>query len=116
MSSRFAALFAVLGALLLMPLTTGAAWAQKRGALVIGNGAYQTVAKLPNPLKDASAIAEMFKKAGFDWVKDRISDLGGVLGSLAEAAAGALGMPLSAILAAVPTLHSAAGRMQSVVI
>jgi Caspase domain len=75
MSSRFAALFAVVGALLLMPLTTGAAWAQKRVALVIGNGAYQNVARLPNPLKDAAAIAEMFKKAGFDWVKTR-QDLG----------------------------------------
>src|SRR5215216_4015469 len=75
MSSRFAALIAVVGALLLMPLTTGAAWAQKRVALVIGNGAYQSVAKLPNPIKDATAIAEMFKKAGFDWVKMR-QDLG----------------------------------------
>jgi uncharacterized caspase-like protein len=75
MSSRFAALFAVVGALLLMPLTTSAAWAQKRVALVIGNGSYQTVAKLPNPIKDATAIAEMFKKAGFDWVKTR-QDLG----------------------------------------
>src|SRR5215211_2396015 len=75
MSSRFAALIAVVGALLLMPLTTGAAWAQKRVALVIGNGAYQSVAKLPNPIKDATAIAEMFKKAGFEWVKVR-QDLG----------------------------------------
>src|SRR5262245_16915160 len=75
MSSRFAALFAVVGALLLMPLTSSAAWAQKRVALIIGNGAYQNVAKLPNPLKDANAIAEMFKKAGFDWVKMR-QDLG----------------------------------------
>src|SRR5215218_3501519 len=75
MSSRFAALIAVVGALLLMPLTTSAAWAQKRVALVIGNGAYQSVAKLPNPIKDATAIAEMFKKAGFEWVKVR-QDLG----------------------------------------
>ncbi|MFL5083980.1 MAG: caspase family protein [Xanthobacteraceae bacterium] len=75
MSSRFAALIAVVGALLLMPLTTSAAWAQKRVALIIGNGAYQSVAKLPNPIKDATAIAEMFKKAGFEWVKIR-QDLG----------------------------------------
>src|SRR5215212_3417186 len=75
MSSRFAALIAVAGALLLMPLTTSAAWAQKRVALIIGNGAYQSVAKLPNPIKDATAIAEMFKKAGFEWVKIR-QDLG----------------------------------------
>jgi hypothetical protein len=43
----------------------------KRVALVIGNGAYQNVAKLPNPPKDGAAIADMFKKAGFDWVKVR---------------------------------------------
>src|SRR5262249_55292319 len=45
--------------------------AAKRVALVIGNGAYQNVAKLPNPAKDAAAIADMFKKAGFEWVKVR---------------------------------------------
>jgi Caspase domain len=75
MSSTIKILIAVVGALLLMPLTTGAAWAQKRVALVVGNGAYQNVAKLPNPLKDANAITEMFRKAGFDWVKMR-QDLG----------------------------------------
>src|SRR5215216_174545 len=75
MSCKITALIAVLSALLLTPLTTGAAWAQKRVALVIGNSAYQNVARLPNPLKDATAVAEMFKKAGFDWVKMR-QDLG----------------------------------------
>jgi Caspase domain len=54
------------GALMLLFLWTSAALAQKRVALVIGNGAYQNVANLPNPIKDASAIAEMFRKAGFD--------------------------------------------------
>src|SRR5215211_8016572 len=71
MSCKITALIAVLSALLLTPLTTGAAWAQKRVALVIGNGTYQNVAKLPNPIKDANAVAAMFKKAGFDWVKMR---------------------------------------------
>ena len=46
----------------------GFAQAPKRVALVIGNGSYQTVSKLANPTKDAAAISEMFKKAGFDWV------------------------------------------------
>ena len=44
----------------------------ERVALVIGNSAYQNVARLPNPLKDAQSVADMFKKAGFDWVKMRV--------------------------------------------
>ena len=52
--------------LLMLPLP---AFAQKRVALVIGNGAYQHVARLPNPSKDAAAMADMFRKAGFDRVK-----------------------------------------------
>jgi hypothetical protein len=44
------------------------ALADKRVALVVGNSAYQNVAKLPNPSKDASSVADLFKKAGFDVV------------------------------------------------
>ena len=44
------------------------AHAEKRVALVIGNGAYQHVANLPNPPRDAIAIGDMFKAAGFDEV------------------------------------------------
>jgi uncharacterized caspase-like protein len=74
MSRRFLATIAATAGLLLLPFSGGAALAQqqpKRVALIIGNGAYQNVAKLPNPAKDATAIAEMFKKAGFEWVKVR---------------------------------------------
>ncbi|WP_159731229.1 caspase family protein [Methylosinus sp. Ce-a6] len=39
--------------------------AQKRVALVIGNGSYKTVAQLPNPPRDAAAIGELFRSAGF---------------------------------------------------
>ena len=46
----------------------GDAFAAKRVALVIGNSAYQNVAALPNPANDAAAVADMFKKAGFDTV------------------------------------------------
>ena len=45
-----------------------AAFAQKRVALVVGNGAYQHAAPLPNPTRDAKAIAQMFQIAGFDTV------------------------------------------------
>jgi Caspase domain len=65
-----AAVAAVCG-LILLPLSAGPAVAQKRVALVIGNGTYQNVAKLPNPLKDAAAMAAMLQTAGFDWVKTR---------------------------------------------
>src|SRR5262245_59905934 len=74
MSRRFFATIAAMAGLLLLPLSGSAALAQqqpKRVALVIGNGDYQNFAKLPNPGKDAAAIAEMFKKAGFEWVKVR---------------------------------------------
>jgi Caspase domain len=73
--TKLLVLIAAVGALIALPLSTGAAWAQKRVALVIGNGAYQNVATLPNPIKDATAVADMFKKAGFEWVKLR-EDLG----------------------------------------
>jgi hypothetical protein len=58
---------AVLMALLVAYLPN-AALADKRVALVIGIGAYEHAEKLANPTRDASAIAEMFKKAGFETV------------------------------------------------
>lgn len=45
--------------------------AEKRVALVIGNGAYQNAAQLPNPINDAKAVAGLFRKAGFDIVDER---------------------------------------------
>jgi hypothetical protein len=45
------------------------AQAGKRIALVIGNGAYQRVSKLPNPPKDAKVISGMLQSAGFDVVE-----------------------------------------------
>jgi Caspase domain len=43
-------------------------FAEKRVALVIGNSAYQHVPAVPNPSRDAKAMAGMFEKAGFDVV------------------------------------------------
>src|SRR5215831_5809601 len=43
--------------------------ADKRVALVIGNSGYQNTVKLPNPVNDAAAIADMFKATGFDVVE-----------------------------------------------
>jgi Caspase domain len=43
-------------------------FADRRIALVMGNSAYDRVPQLQNPVNDATAMAEMFKKAGFDTV------------------------------------------------
>ncbi|TPQ32359.1 caspase (peptidase) [Bradyrhizobium guangdongense] len=53
-------------------LSGGSAHAEKRVALVIGNSAYKTVAKLSNPTNDATLIGGMFKKAGFDLVEIKL--------------------------------------------
>jgi hypothetical protein len=47
-------------------MTFSAAYAENRVALVIGNGAYKNVPKLPNPAKDASDVAAALAKSGFD--------------------------------------------------
>ena len=40
---------------------------------MIGNSAYQKVAKLSNPANDAAAVAAMFKSAGFDSVESKLN-------------------------------------------
>ena len=52
------------------------ALAQKRVALVIGNSNYVNVRALPNPQSDATAMAALFRAAGFDIV-DASNNLGG---------------------------------------
>src|SRR5881394_264363 len=47
------------------------AFAEKRVALVLGNSAYQNVARLPNPVNDGTVIAATLKNAGFDIVDSR---------------------------------------------
>ena len=46
-----------LAVLLLLLLASGHAWAEKRVALVIGNGAYPSVGNLDNPPNDAKLMA-----------------------------------------------------------
>jgi uncharacterized caspase-like protein len=46
-------------------ISAGPAFADKRVALVIGNSAYQHAPALPNPARDARAMAAMFEKGGF---------------------------------------------------
>ncbi|MHC2621223.1 putative caspase-like protein [Bradyrhizobium huanghuaihaiense] len=52
-------------------LGCGPAHAERRVALVIGNSAYKSVAKLANPANDAVLVGGMFRKAGFDWIDTR---------------------------------------------
>jgi Caspase domain len=59
----------------LLVLFSSVAHAEKRVALVIGNGAYANVPKLNNPTNDAAAMETMFRAAGFDAVM-RANDLG----------------------------------------
>jgi hypothetical protein len=75
MPTKVLGVIALLAALIALPLSTAHAQVQKRAALVVGNSAYQNVAKLANPVNDATAIAQMFKNAGFDSVTMR-RDLG----------------------------------------
>jgi uncharacterized caspase-like protein len=50
------------------PIWSCSALAASRVALVIGNSAYQLASTIPNPTRDAQAIAAEFTKAGFDVV------------------------------------------------
>ena len=50
------------------PLWAGSAFAERRVALIIGNSAYQNAPPLPNPSRDARAVAAMFQKSGYDVV------------------------------------------------
>lgn len=50
------------------------AFADKRVALVIGNSDYRNAARLPNPVNDAAAVADLLRKAGFE-VVDSFHDL-----------------------------------------
>ena len=60
-------------ALLISLATQGSALAERRIALVIGNGKYENAGVLANPVNDASAIANLLKKAGFDQVDLRLN-------------------------------------------
>lgn len=56
---------------MMLGFSAGPAFADKRVALVVGNSAYQHVARLANPSNDAEAIATTFKQAGFDVIESR---------------------------------------------
>ncbi|MDA9504732.1 hypothetical protein XI09_08315 [Bradyrhizobium sp. CCBAU 11386] len=53
-------------------LGCGPAMAERRVALVIGNSAYKSVARLTNPASDATLVGGMLKRAGFENVDVRL--------------------------------------------
>jgi hypothetical protein len=63
------------GLMVALAMFSSDARAEKRVALVIGNGGYQNASKLTNPPNDAAAIAAMFRDAGFEVVEAK-TDLG----------------------------------------
>src|SRR5471032_2154500 len=50
-------------------VSADAAWADRRVAFVVGNGAYKNVAQLPNPPVDARAMASVLRNVGFEVVE-----------------------------------------------
>ena len=61
-------LIAALSAATLL-VSANAAFADKRVAFVVGNGAYKNVAGLPNPAVDARSMAKLLRNVGFDVVE-----------------------------------------------
>ncbi|KQK28539.1 hypothetical protein ARD30_21475, partial [Bosea thiooxidans] len=73
---------ALIAVLLAAGLSATPAFAQKRLAFVIGNGAYANVTKLPNALNDANATRSMLQEAGFDVTPALDLSLAGLRGAL----------------------------------
>jgi uncharacterized caspase-like protein len=59
-------------------MSAGPASADKRVALVIGNGAYVNAAHLPNPPNDARDVADALKRSGFETMLGIDLDKGGM--------------------------------------
>ena len=59
---------AYLAAIAVTALWASGAHAERRVALVIGNGAYKNAPRLPNPTNDAQDVAASLKRNGFDTI------------------------------------------------
>src|SRR5664279_1651138 len=63
---------AVVAAIVMLSLlSTGPAAAEKRIALVVGNSAYQNIARLDNPRNDATLMADTLSSLGFNLIGGR---------------------------------------------
>ena len=70
--------------MLMLMLLPFSAQAERRVALVIGNGAYKAAPQLPNPPKDAEAMAIMLKQQGFEVVVGSDLDRDGMSNAVAK--------------------------------
>src|ERR1700742_4756826 len=73
-------------------LATSPARADRRVALVVGNGAYEHADALPNPTLDASAMRDKLAALGFEVIYGenlKKRDFGGLIAPFAVAAEGA---------------------------
>src|SRR5947209_7807876 len=59
---------AYLAAIAVAALWASGAYAERRVALVIGNGAYKNAPRLPNPINDAQDVSASLKRNGFDTI------------------------------------------------
>ena len=66
---RFLTIAAAIGWAMFLALMPNPALADRRVALVVGNSNYSAVPTLPNPSRDATAVAKMFRDAGFETVE-----------------------------------------------
>jgi formylglycine-generating enzyme required for sulfatase activity len=64
--------------LVLWCVTHAQAWAEKRIALVIGNGAYASAPRLPNPPHDADDVAAALKTVDFEVIRGADLDQAGM--------------------------------------
>jgi len=65
---RLSTLLGIIASIILLHSQIAPAFAETRVALVIGNGAYQSVPRLPNPTNDAKAVAAALTRSGFDTI------------------------------------------------
>jgi uncharacterized caspase-like protein len=66
---RFLTIAAAIGSAMFLALMPNEALADRRVALVVGNSNYSAVPALPNPSRDANAVAKMFRDAGFETIE-----------------------------------------------
>ena len=90
-SARMAVLAAIAFSFAASASLAGVSVDQKRVALVIGNGAYQNAVRLDNAVFDARAVADGFRKLGFQVVDGYDLDIDDMRGKVSEFSAALAG-------------------------
>ena len=79
------------------PASPAAQTPERRIALVIGNGAYANVTRLPNPPNDARAIAKSLRSIGYDVTEGYDLDRGGLQKTVNEFLRSAIGAKIAVL-------------------